>query len=80
MSSLVPHSASQSASGSVKARMPRKPSISSTASISCRHRTDLLASLIGFGPARRTMAAALARIAARSTTANGGSRCAVAES
>jgi hypothetical protein len=34
MSSLVPHSASQSASGRVTARMPRKPSIRSTASIS----------------------------------------------
>jgi len=58
--------------------IPRNPSIASTWLMTARHRTDLLASLIGLPAARLTMDAALARIAARSRTANGGSRCAVA--
>src|SRR5215472_15921276 len=78
MSSLAWHSTSHSASGSVNASMPRNPSIASVSSISARHRTDLLASLIGVPAARRTMSAALARMAAMSTTANGASICELA--
>ena len=58
--------------------IPRNPSIASTWLITARHRTDLLATRIGLPAARRVMDAALARIAARSTMAKGGSRCAVA--
>ncbi len=78
MSRLVPQPASHSASGRVKARMPVKPSSASIWSSTGRQRTDLLASRIGLPAARAVIAAALARSAARSATANGGSRCAVA--
>src|SRR5215472_9810789 len=78
MSSLVWHRASQSASGRVKARTPRKPFIPSACAISRLHRTDLLASLIGFRPALRVMSAAFERKAAMSMTAKGGSSSDVA--
>ena len=78
MSSLMPSPASHSASGRVKARIPRNPVVPRTCSSTARHRTDLLATRIGLPAARRVMPAALARRAARSSTANGGSRPAVA--
>ena len=56
-----PGSASQSASGRVKAITPRKPSMASTRSSRGRDRIDLLATRIGLPAARRTRAAALAR-------------------
>ncbi len=58
--------------------IPRNPSMARTRLITARHRTDLLATLIGLPAARRAMDPALARSAARSSTAKGGSRCAVA--
>ena len=72
MSSLAWHSASQSASGKVNARIPRNPSSASASCISRLQRTDLLASLIGVPAARRARSAAFDRKATRSTIANGG--------
>jgi hypothetical protein len=78
MSSLTPHPASHSASGRVNAMTPENPSIRSACVSSARQRSDLLATRIGLPAARRARAAAFSRNAVRSTTANGGSRPAVA--
>ena len=65
----------------VKASVPWKPgSHSCTARSSARQRTDLEATRIGVPPARRSMSAALAQKASRSTTAKGASSAVVARS
>src|SRR4051794_31146662 len=60
--------------------MPAKPGWASTRRRIARERTDLLATRIGLPPARRSRSPAFASSASRSTTANAGSRSAVARS
>ena len=57
MSSLTPPRVSHTASPSVYALIPRQPGRDSTARSSSRQRTDLLATLIGLPPPRRTRSA-----------------------
>ena len=71
--SSKPSSARYSASGRVKARMPRKPASSErTRRSTSTERTDFDAMRIGRPPACSSIEAALARTASRSTKANGG--------
>ncbi len=79
--SVKPWSARCSASGAVNASTPRKPSSSPRIRRSrAVERTDFDATRIGSPPAWASIAAALRRIASRSTNANGGATPAKIES